>query len=130
MMKIDCQVINTQMVHIMKDAIPDHLARTRGATKPERGRAAIITRIKCSLRATREMHPGERTTEPSTLSHLMASPRVILKWTERENSLVRTNKNAKHKLSLLIIIFWHLFSFQRQLQKSLFKEGNYKKLFK
>lgn len=26
MMKIDCQVINTQMVHIMKDAIPVHLS--------------------------------------------------------------------------------------------------------
>jgi len=26
MMKIDCQVINTQMVHIMKDAIPVHMA--------------------------------------------------------------------------------------------------------
>jgi len=26
MMKIDCQVINTQMVHITKDAIPVHLA--------------------------------------------------------------------------------------------------------
>merc|ERR1712029_1013539 len=96
-----------------------------------RERAAIMTRIKSSLRATREMHPEERTTEPSTLSHLMTSPRAILKWTERTNSLVRTKENAKHKLSLLIIvIFWHLFSFQRQLQKSLFKEGNYKKLFK
>ena len=29
MMKIDCQVTNTQMVHIMKDAIPVHMTETR-----------------------------------------------------------------------------------------------------
>jgi len=33
MMKIDCQVINTQMVHIMKDAIPDHLAANKRNNK-------------------------------------------------------------------------------------------------
>ena len=29
MMKIDCQVTNTQMVHIMKDAIPVHMTETK-----------------------------------------------------------------------------------------------------
>ena len=29
MMKIDCQVTNTQMVHIMKDAIPVHMTESK-----------------------------------------------------------------------------------------------------
>ena len=33
MMKIDCQVTNTQMVHIMKDAIPVHLKETKTDTQ-------------------------------------------------------------------------------------------------
>jgi len=35
MMKIDCQVINTQMIHIMKDAIPVQMAENLKSDKPQ-----------------------------------------------------------------------------------------------
>merc|ERR1712071_495411 len=61
----------------------------------------IMTRTKCSLRVSREMHPGEQIIGPSTLSHMMTRPRVIPKWTERENNLVRIKRKRKPPFSYL-----------------------------